>query len=778
MRINREEAADLARFQIERLDEIWAELPDRQARADVLRHSFYCSLSSMPAGKIAVHLMFLTNVFVKEELPEFKRLQFSILDLCWIASQNLTFLREFTLTGKDHNPGETELRKVTRRDPAAKEDFLKWRASVRKRIEESVLRLLGEETDSVVHLLLSDVFWDCLAKVAGLHRTDEKQRIQLQQLLVNYQGQTVAGGGKPLPRKSDVMRLCRQFLWHAAIPQVWSLFVWQKCPELSESPVKSIATAPLHIGWCNVSGVPILSGVRAGKTRPAPYGTALLGALPECSAQLSALLKVAPYEVTVPLFCYGIFAVIKPFIPDYPARVSCKESFSSVVRKREKLLYLSLNGPHADTLAKLFYGVFTDYGDAQPPDSKTLRLYQSRVHDGVVVLSQQFKSLEKFRSGALIRDACIVLTHSELPENVHEIRLSADRMDPEANIPALRQVFPCVLWDFLNWFTARYTEDRAVAVGKCWEKIRKQARKVYAECFSILKAYEPKQAKINQAFQRIDQFVPVSWVDLKDASKSCCSLIAEKIDRIVAKQPNITETGVRLAGNQYQKFQSEVKIAIKMAEERFQNEFFLPDSVRKEFPGKERNLGIALHVFARYIEACEPHSNAAFWNSAAQYLQQAAPMPEAVAIQTLFHAYLSGCIQEGRIALVRAPSAADCFGWYDGQKKLIYLPYSVYYEDFRHWCVEHNAAAPLSKKTFQETLMKSKVLLSKENGADYRYQRPDFRITVDPISDQQAKARNVVKIRINPALLSQEAQERLEQISAQRAPRRRAARTQ
>ena len=73
--------------------------------------------------------------------------------------------------------------------------------------------------------------------------------------------------------------------------------------------------------------------------------------------------------------------------------------------------------------------------------------------------------------------------------------------------------------------------------------------------------------------------------------------------------------------------------------------------------------------------------------------------------------------------------------------------------------------------------MKSKVLLSKENGADYRYQRPDFRITVDPISDQQAKARNVVKIRINPALLSQEAQERLEQISAQHAPRRRVVRS-
>ena len=250
-------------------------------------------------------------------------------------------------------------------------------------------------------------------------------------------------------------------------------------------------------------------------------------------------------------------------------------------------------------------------------------------------------------------------------------------------------------------------------------------------------------------------------------------MISDRIDRIVAKQPNTAETSIRLAGKKFQKFQSEVKIAIKRTEERFINEFFTPDQVRKEFSGKKIDLGIALHVFARYIEEREPHSNTAFWNSAAQYLLQSNPMPVTTEILTLFYAYLSCCIKEGRIAVVRSESAADCFGWYDSQKKLIYLPYSGYYEDFRRWCIEQNAAAPLSKKTFQETLMKSKVLLSKEDGADYRYQRPDFRITVDPISDQQAKARNVVKIRIDRDLLRQEAQERLEQISAQCSPRRR-----
>ena len=77
-----------------------------------------------------------------------------------------------------------------------------------------------------------------------------------------------------------------------------------------------------------------------------------------------------------------------------------------------------------------------DYGEGERADEKEakkrLRQLQSRVHDGVVILDEEFKNLQTFRNRAMLRDACIVLTNSTFEENEFEIRLSSDPFDPPA----------------------------------------------------------------------------------------------------------------------------------------------------------------------------------------------------------------------------------------------------------------------------------------------------------------------------------------------------------
>ena len=166
----------------------------------------------------------------------------------------------------------------------------------------------------------------------------------------------------------------------------------------------------------------------------------------------------------MPLLCYGIFSVIKPFVPGYPARISAHEPFSKVIQKQNHLFFLSLTGDHAEDLAKLFFGSFTDYGKEESITEKQIRRIQGRVHDGVVILNRQYKDLQAFRNGALLRDACVVLTNAAFEDNDYEIRLSSDQFCTELNTADMRRVFPDLLLAFLDWFQREYISRQKEAV--------------------------------------------------------------------------------------------------------------------------------------------------------------------------------------------------------------------------------------------------------------------------------------------------------------------------
>lgn len=114
-------------------------------------------------------------------------------------------------------------------------------------------------------------------------------------------------------------------------------------------------TNPVHKGWFSVCGVPRYAGL------------SYLQAETEVIT-LSEFLRIAPYEITFPLFSYSLFSAIKYFIFGYPARLSDREPYRTAVSKLGKTIFLSITGDEARIFAKIFYGAFT--GDTAPYSMK------------------------------------------------------------------------------------------------------------------------------------------------------------------------------------------------------------------------------------------------------------------------------------------------------------------------------------------------------------------------------------------------------------------------
>lgn len=63
---------------------------------------------------------------------------------------------------------------------------------------------------------------------------------------------------------------------------------------------------------------------------------------PVSLAEVEEILSFAPQTVSIPLFSFSIFSIIKFFFTKYPSRISMKDSYQSVTRSLRKILFLSL----------------------------------------------------------------------------------------------------------------------------------------------------------------------------------------------------------------------------------------------------------------------------------------------------------------------------------------------------------------------------------------------------------------------------------------------------
>ena len=783
--LDREQAVNLICEQQERLYSVLDARLDDRTQKKLFQQSFRCSLAPVDQGRIEVHLLFLRYVFVPNELPDPKRFRFSVLDVSWMASQNIRFLKKNEQQGEMQTSPEADaisFRTIIKRDAQAKKNFKKWSGSIRKMIQKVVRSKLIENPQRIAEIITRDAFWDCIISQTGLHPAYNDQgymdqELVAQELLVDWQGKVV---GRDVPRHPlgwDLRKLCQGFSRYLGFPQLRERFMWQFIPEGERQKLNHMATAPWHIGWYELNGIPVMSGIRSAETRPSGYGSALLRDLSQ-SNRLEDLLAVAPYEITVPLLCYGIFSVIKPFLPDYPARISVNDSFSSVMKRQKEMIFLSLTGPHSQALANLFYGAFVDYGEGERAGEKEakkrLRQLQSRVHDGVVILDEEFKNLQTFRNRAMLRDACIVLTNSAFEENQFEIRLSSDAFDPQCCSPAMQQVFPRVLIAFVDWFREEYVWRREEKVQEALGCIAGQAHKLYQRWRQLFAG--EKESEIPNKLRRLSDSPAGNWSELNDVIKLYTDQLEEIIEKDAGDQRCNTrkkEAALKWVSDFSKRAREEAKKYRLTADTSFTNDFFHFSSIRKQYPRKRAwaNLQIALCVFQKFRKTHSEYARISLPKPWEAYLQEGSKASEKT-YEELFFGYLSQELEAGRVILFRTNRTADCSGWYDGAKDLFYLPYPDYYGDFRNWATEQGRMDLPSQRVFQKQLAEKGFLLLADYHSKSGYQRPDHRLIVDPYSDTKPKV-SVIKVKPDLTELSAAAQTVMQQLKAQKVPRRR-----
>ena len=783
--LDREQAVDLICEQQERLYSVLDARLDDRTQETLFQQSFRCSLAPVEQGRIEIHLLFLRCVFVPDELPDPKRFRFSVLDLSWMASQNIRIQKKIEQQGEKQTSPEADaisFRTIIKRDAQAKKNYRKWSGGIRKLIQEAVLRNLIADPKRTAEIITGDAFWEGAICQTGLHPAYNDQgrvirELVAQELLVDWQGTVV---GRDVPRHPlgwDLRKLCQGFSRYLGFPQLRERFMWQFIPEGERQKLNHMATAPWHIGWYELNGIPVMSGIRSAETRPSGYGSALLRDLSQ-SNRLEDLLAVAPYEITVPLLCYGIFSVIKPFLPDYPARISVNDSFSSVMKRQKEMIFLSLTGPHSQALANLFYGAFVDYGEGERAGEKEakkrLRQLQSRVHDGVVILDEEFKNLQTFRNRAMLRDACIVLTNSAFEENQFEIRLSSDAFDPQCCSPAMQQVFPRVLIAFVDWFREEYVWRREEKVQEALGCIAGQAHKLYQRWRQLFAG--EKESQIPNKLRRLSDSPAGNWSELNDVIK----LYTDRLEAIIEKDSDDQiyntrkkEAALKWVSDFSKRAREEAKKYRLTADTSFTNDFFHFSSIRKQYPRKRAwaNLQIALCVFQKFRETHSEYARISLPEPWEAYLQEGSKVSEKT-YEQLFFGYLSQELEAGRVISFRTNRTADCSGWYDGSKDLFYLPYSDYYSGFRNWATEQGWMDLPSQRVFQKKLAEKGFLLLADNHSKSGYKRADHRMVVDPYSDTKPKV-SVIKVRPDLTELSAAAQTVMLQLKAQNIPRRR-----
>ena len=740
---------------------------DDEIRKKMLKRSFRCSLTPIERGRIEVHLLFLRFIMVPDELPNLKRMEFSVLDLSWIASQNVKEVKKI-ITPKGADDTEAiDIRMIAKRDPAAQKNVRKWLKSARKQIQHSVRSILEMEQREFLSYSPQRI-WEALVQSTSLHCVNAPQKPVIQNLLVNWQGQIIQGEKMRRPLAYDLRQLCQEFSRYLPLPEIRKHFLMQEIPKKEQKNFRHIGATPWHIGWYDFYGTAVMSGIYTECGDTPLYGSAMLRSQPTSHGELKRLLEIAPFEVTVPLLCYGIFSVIKPFIPGYPARISPKDPFVSVIQKQKSMIFLSLTGPNAKALAELFFGAFTDYGEEEQT-GKRLRQIQSRVHDGIVILNREYKNLQTFRNGAMLRDACIVLTNAAFEKNDDEIRLSADGFRIDEDTADIARVFPDFLVKFIGWFQKKYINQQQIAVREAFETIAKEEEKL---CSELLDVRTRSVQKIPEELKWLRSFPIGSWTELSDIIAAYTARL-----RTIMQNGKFQEKYMQHTFRKIENFTAQAKTYVKKQaitnDDSFMNSFFNIKAIQERYPLKKAAyLQIALFVFRRFMADHPLYENIKLPQPWEKYLMFSQSSEQSDI--ELFCAFLSQKIGEGEIIPFRAERTANCYGWYDGKKDLIYLPYPNYYKEFQKWLLERNHVDVPSQRVFQQKLSEQGLLLLADNRSKSRYMRPDYRIVVDPVSNQQAKPQSVIKIRPDFEHLTSTAAKTLHQLAEQKIARRRA----
>lgn len=295
-------------------------------------------------------------------------------------------------------------------------------------------------------------------------------------------------------------------------------------------------------------------------------------------------------------------------------------------------------------------------------------------------------------------------------------------------------------------------------------------------CLELLDAHNRSVQEIPEELKRLRSFPVGSWTELSD-------MIAAYTARLRTIMQEAHENGefhekyMQYTFGEIANFTAQAKTDVKKQaitnDNSFMNSFFNIKAIQERYPLKKAAyLQIALFVFRRFMADHPLYENIKLPQPWEKYLTFSRSSEQSDI--ELFCAFLSQKIVEGEIIPFRAERTANCYGWYDGKKDLIYLPYPDYYKEFQKWLLEGNHVDVPSQRVFQQKLSEQGLLLLADNRSKSRYMRPDYRIVVDPVSNQQAKSQSVIKIRPDFGRLTPIAAKTLQQLAEQKIARRRA----
>lgn len=300
----------------------------------------------------------------------------------------------------------------------------------------------------------------------------------------------------------------------------------------------------------------------------------------------------------------------------------------------------------------------------------------------------------------MLRDACIVLTNAAFEKNDDEIRLSADGFRIDNDTADIARAFPDFLVEFISWFQKEYINQQQIAVQSVFKIIVNHAEKLSSE---LLDAHNRSVQNIPEELKELRSFPVGSWTELSDMIAAYTARL-RTIMQEAHENGKFREKYMQHTFRKIENFTAQTKTYAKKQaianDGSFMNSFFNIKTIQERYPLKKATyLQIALFVFRRFMEDHPLYANIKLPQPWEKYLTFS-QLSEQSDIE-LFCAFLSQKIKEGEIIPFRAERTANCYGWYDGKKDLIYLPYPDYYKDFQKWLLEGNHVDVPSQRVFQ-----------------------------------------------------------------------------
>lgn len=482
-------------------------------------------------------------------------------------------------------------------------------------------------------------------------------------------------------------------------------------------------------GWVNSGATPFYFGLSQLRN---DYKSE---ELPVFACEAEQLLSLIPHSISIPLFSFALFSVLKYFYPGYPNRISVQNSYQYVKRNLGKILFLSLEGKnksYVQEAAELYCGTFLRHSLPGTPAREEESRY---IHDGVFIVSENFKNrvkiTEKNLDSYIVRNACVLFVNLPLPVNASPVKIAA-KVDESAansiNLKAYRDRVDALLWYFIRFFE----QYPGKTMGARFEEHPEEYPKALSK------------AQFNEQC--------VIWK----------SAFLKWYKNTIATSRNRARD--HLKGFSTDKLRTE-KCVYLLSSYLIFTEFIKCFDMEKNSERIDKLCQAGILEFQRLCRGYD-------------WLER---MMEA------FAAYVSELLEDKAVVPIRGPQTAKTFGWFDAQKQLLLLPYSSYFESFlRFYQQRYGEKLCCTKSEFQtDFLAQYGFIQLKPNGKQSRYLRADCRIEVGPAGEKEAHKENVIKISVESfhtsAPLSQEAAAEIKKLNDQtfrrRAPNRQQQRT-